>query len=248
MSEQAVESDTLEEAQPVSLVDAAEPQLGENEYFLTDGIKGTGERPEWYKSDKYKSVADQAAAYTELEKKFGAFKGAPKDGYSMPDGIDSDDELLQELVGFANESNMSQDYFNKAWELLSAQSEAVEEVSAEVEIAKLGDNGIERIKTVEQFMKNSLDSDTYERLRYAVNSAESVELVEALINATAPAKLPIDGHIQPGGMTWADIETEMFRKDEHGNLLRSVDANHERKIQNMMKEFGGDKPYVQTFG
>jgi hypothetical protein len=77
--------------------------------------------------------------------------------------------------------------------ILSAQSEAVEEVSAEVEIAKLGDNGIERIKTVEQFMKNNLDSDTYERLRYAVNSAESVELVEALINATAPAKLPIDG-------------------------------------------------------
>lgn len=28
MSEQAVENDTLEEAQPMSLVDAAEPQLG----------------------------------------------------------------------------------------------------------------------------------------------------------------------------------------------------------------------------
>jgi len=97
-------------------------------------------------------------------------------------------------------------------------------------------------------MKNSLDSDTYERLRYAVNSAASVELVEALINATAPAKLPIDGHIQPGGMTWADIEAEMFRKDEHGNLMRSVDANHEKKIQSMMKEFGGDKPYAQQFG
>lgn len=225
MSEQAIESDTSEE--PVSLVDAAEPQLGEGEYFLTDGIKGAGDRPEWYLSEKYKSVSDQAAAYNELSKKFGAFKGAPKDGYSMPEGIDQEDELMQELVGFANESNMSQDYFNKAWELLSAQSEAVEEVSAEAEIAKLGDNGVDRIKTVEQFMKNSLDSDTYERLRYAVNSAESVELVEALINATAPAKLPIDGHIQPGGMTWADIEAEMFRKDEHGNLLRSVDASHE---------------------
>jgi len=246
MSEQAIESDTSEE--PVSLVDSAEPQLGEGEYFLTDGIKGAGDRPEWYLSEKYKSVSDQAAAYNELSKKFGAFKGAPKDGYSMPEGIDQEDELMQELVGFANESNMSQDYFNKAWELLSAQSEAVEEVSAETEIAKLGDNGVDRIKTVEQFMKNSLDSDTYERLRYAVNSAESVELVEALINATAPAKLPIDGHIQPGGMTWADIEAEMFRKDEHGNLLRSVDANHEKKIQSMMKEFGGDKPYAQQFG
>jgi len=73
MSEQAIESDTSEE--PVSLVDAAEPQLGEGEYFLTDGIKGAGDRPEWYLSEKYKSVSDQAAAYNELSKKFGAFKG-----------------------------------------------------------------------------------------------------------------------------------------------------------------------------
>ena len=43
-------------------------------------------------------------------------------------------------------------------------------------------------------------------------------------------------------------EAELLRKDEHGNLLRSVDANHEKKIQSMMKEFGGDKPYAQQFG
>jgi hypothetical protein len=115
-------------------------------------------------------------------------------------------------------------------------------------MAKLGDNAVERIKVVEQYMKNNLDSDTYEEVRYAVNSAESVKLIEALIKSTAPAKLPIDGHIEPGGLEWADIEAEMFRKDENGNLLRSVDINHERKIQRMMKEFGGDKPYVQTFG
>tara|TARA_R110000744_G_scaffold375915_1_gene489772 strand:+ start:655 stop:1401 length:747 start_codon:yes stop_codon:yes gene_type:complete len=241
-----LESDTSEE--PISLVDAAEPQLGEGEYFLTDGIKGAGDSPDWYLSEKYKSVSDQAAAYNELSKKFGAFKGAPKDGYSMPEGIDKEDELMQELMGFANESNMSQDYFDKAWDLLSVQSQVAEEVSAETEIAKLGDNATDRIKTVEQFMKNSLDTETYERLRYAVNSAQSVELVEALIRSTAPAKLPIDGHIQPGGMTWGDIEREMFRKDEHGNLMRSVDSSHEKKIQGMMKEFGGDKPYSQQFG
>ena len=234
MSEQSVENDTLVEAQPTSLVDAAQPELSQGEYFLTDGIKGTGEAPEWYKSDRYKSVADQAAAYTELEKKFGAFKGAPKDGYSMPEGIEKEDELMQELMGFAAETNMSQDYFDKAWELLAAQSGAAEEVSAEVEIAKLGDNATDRIKTVEQYMKN--------------NSAESIMLVEALIKSTAPAKLPIDGHVVPGGVTWEDIEKEMFRKDESGNLLRSIDSNHEKKIQEMMFAFGGNKPNVQVFG
>ena len=244
MEEQAVESnDTL-----TSLVDAAEPTLGEGEYFLSDGIKGVGDQPEWYKADKYKSVAEQAKAYTELEKKFGGFTGAPKDGYALYDGVESDDALWAELVEFGNSTNMSQSALNQAWELLTAQEQAIEEVSVEAEMAKLGDNAVERIKVVEQYMKNNLDADTYEELRYAVNSAESVQLIEALIKSTAPAKLPIDGHIEPGGLEWADIEAEMFRKDENGNLLRSVDINHERKIQRMMKEFGGDKPYTQTFG
>ena len=244
MEEQAVESnDTLQ-----SLVDAAEPTLGEGEFFLSDGIKGVGDQPEWYKADKYKSVAEQAKAYTELEKKFGGFTGAPKDGYSIVEGVESDDALWQELVSFGEKTNMSQSAMNDAWELLSAQDQAAEEVSMEVELQKLGDNGVERVKVVEQYMKNNLDGDTYERLRYAVNSAEAVELVEALVKSTAPAKLPIDGHIEPGGLDWADIEAEMFKKDENGNLLRSVDMNHERKIQRMMREFGGDKPYTQTFG
>ena len=244
MDEQAVESnDTLN-----SLVDAAEPTLGEGEYFLSDNVKGVGEMPEWYKADKYKSVAEQAKAYTELEKKFGGFTGAPKDGYALAEGVESDDALWAELVEFGTKTNMSQSAMNEAWELLTAQEQAIEEVSVEAEMEKLGDNAVERIKVVEQYMKNNLDGDTYERLRYAVNSAEAVELVEALVRSTAPAKLPIDGYVEPGGIEWSDIEAEMFRKDENGNLLRSVDINHERKIQRMMKEFGGDKPYVQTFG
>ena len=244
MEEQAVESnDTLQ-----SLVDAAEPALGEGEFFLSDGIKGVGDQPEWYKADKYKSVAEQAKAYTELEKKFGGFTGAPKDGYSVIEGVESDDALWQELVSFGEKTNMSQSAMNDAWELLSAQDQAAEEVSMEVELQKLGDNGVERVKVVEQYMKNNLDGDTYERLRYAVNSAEAVELIEALVKSTAPAKLPIDGYIEPGGITWSDIEAEMFKKHESGQMLRAVDPNHEAKVQRMMKEFGGDKPNVRVVG
>ena len=244
MDEQAVESnDTLQ-----SLVDAAEPTLSEGEFFLSEGIKGVGDQPEWYKADKYKSIAEQAKAYTELEKKFGGFTGAPKDGYAVYDGVESDDALWGELVEFGTKQNMSQAAMNEAWELLTAQEQAIEEVSIETEMAKLGDNAVERIKVVEQYMKNNLDGDTYEELRYAVNSAESVQLIEALIKSTAPAKLPIDGYIQPGGITWQDIEAEMFKKDDSGQMLRSVDPNHEAKIQRMMKEFGGDKPYERIVG
>ena len=231
-----------------TLLDAAIPTLGEGEYFLAENIKGSGDAPEWYKADKYKSVAEQAKAYTELEKKFGGFTGAPKDGYSGPEGIESDDALLQELMEFASKTNMSQEAFGEAWELLSAQSAAVETVSREQELAKLGTNAGERIKHVEGFLKNNLDSDDYEKVMDLVTDAKSVELVEALVKATSPVKLPIDGGESPTGMTWADIETEMFKKSENGQLLRSVDMNHEKKIQKMMKDFGGNKPHIRTFG
>ena len=81
-----------------TLLDASAPTLNEGEYFLSDGIKGSGDTPDWYKGDKYKSVAEQAKAYTELEKKFGGFTGAPKDGYSGPEGIEGDDAYCKSLL------------------------------------------------------------------------------------------------------------------------------------------------------
>lgn len=236
MSEEQAE---VQEATSDTLLDNAEPTLDQGEYFLAEGIKGAGETPEWYKSDKYQSVAEQAKAYTELEKKFGGFKGAPKDGYTSPEGIESDDALLSELTEFAKDTNMSDEAFGRAWELLSAQEQAVEEVTQEMEMQKLGDNATQRLKTVEGFLKNNLDADTYSAAQELVTTADSVALIEMIVKATMPSKLPIEGGEHPQGLTWADVEAEMFRKDEKGNLLRSVDINHERKVQQMMASFGG---------
>lgn len=233
--EQAV----VEESTSDTLLDNAEPTLGENEYFLAEGIKGTGETPDWYISDRYKSVAEQAKGYAELEKKFGGFRGAPKDGYTVPEGIESDDALLTELTDFAKDTNMSDEAFGRAWELLSAQEQAVEEVSQEMEMQKLGDNATQRLKTVEGFLKNNLDAETYSAAQELVTTADSVALIEMIVKATMPAKLPIEGGEHPQGLTWSDVEAEMFRKDEKGNLLRSTDINHERKVQQMMASFGG---------
>lgn len=231
------EQAAVEETTSDTLLDASAPTLAEGEYFLSEGIKGSGDVPEWYIADKYKSVSEQAKAYTELEKKFGGFKGAPKDGYANPEGVEEDDALLQELIGFASETNMSQEAFGQAWELLTAQEQAFNEVSHEHELAKLGDNAPQRLQNIEGFMKNNLDPETYEKARDLVTSAESVELIEMLVNATAPSKLPIDGGEMPTGITWADIEAEMYKKDDYGNFLRSTSLEHDKKVKKMMQDF-----------
>lgn len=233
--EQAV----VEETATDTLLDNAAPTLSEGEYFLAEGIKGSGDTPEWYKGDKYQSVAEQAKAYTELEKKFGGFTGAPKDGYQLGEGVPQDDALAEALVEFATESNMNQDSFDKAWELLNAQTEAVEEVTQENELRKLGDNASERIKNVEGFLKNNLDAETYTQVQDLVTTADSIKLIETIVKATVPAKLPIEGGEHPQGLTWADVEAEMFKMDDNGNYLRSVDVNHEKKIQQMLASFEG---------
>ena len=220
-----------------TLLDQAQPTLESGEYFLADGIKGTGDAPEWLNTEKYKSVAEQAKGYAELSKRFGGFKGAPKDGYTPPEGVEADDALYQELEAFATKTNMNGDAFQEAWELLSTQGEVAEEYNQEVELSKLGDNAQERIKTVEGFMKNNLDADTYEQARGLVTNADTIELVELLVKATAPTKLPLEGGTHPQGLTWSDVEHEMFKKDDNGNLLRSTNSSHEQKIQKMMATF-----------
>ena len=220
-----------------TLLDQAQPTLEAGEYFLADGIKGTGDAPEWLNTEKYKSVAEQAKGYAELSKRFGGFKGAPKDGYTPPEGVEADDALYQELEAFATKTNMNGDAFQEAWELLSTQGEVAEEYNQEVELSKLGDNAQERIKTVEGFMKNNLDADTYEQARSLVTNADTIELVELLVKATAPTKLPLEGGTHPQGLTWSDVEHEMFKKDDNGNLLRSTNSGHEQKIQKMMATF-----------
>ena len=43
----------------------------ESSWLWGENVPGTGDAPEWFNSAKYKSIADQAKAYPELEKKFG---------------------------------------------------------------------------------------------------------------------------------------------------------------------------------
>lgn len=248
MDDQAAVSDTLlPEGTQGNILEGA-TELGDGEYWLSEGVKGSGDMPEWYNAEKYKSVAEQAKAQRELEKRLGGFTGAPKDGYQAPEGVDAEDELFQQLQQFGEKTNMSQDALAEAWQLLSAQDSVAQEVSQEAELAKLGDNASQRISQADTVLRNNLSAEDYEKAKNLVTTAESVELIETMVRAMQPAKLPIDGNIQPGGITWADIEKQMYMKDESGNLLRSVDRNHEAKIQRMMKDFGGDKPYSQTFG
>jgi len=222
-----------------SLLTGGDESLADGEFWASDGIKGIGDKPDWYNDTKFKSVSEQAKGHSELHKAFGSFTGTPKDGYNLPEGMTADDELVKAYVEYATESKMNQDGFDKGFELLSAQMGAVDQVNTEAEMAKLGDNAQHRIDTVAQALKNKFGDD-FKEVQELVTTADGVILAEMIIKRYAQVKLPSEGGENPKGLTKESIIEAQNKKDEHGNFLRSTDPEYNKKILEMWKEWGGD--------
>ena len=237
----------IEPIEPTEITPA--PTLLSNDsdgWYISEGVKGEGDRPEFLLS-KHKTIYDQAKNYVSLEKKFGAHTGAPKDGYKLPEEISADDELVKQAIERAGKHNINQDAFNDIFELVSASSGVSSEMSTEAEMAKLGDNASERLKTVGAFLKNAA-GDQFEEIQGLVNSADSVALVEKLMAVLAPGKMPLNAAEGGGGHTWDEIEKLMNAKDESGRFLRSADPAYNRKIEKMIADFHGEDGKPVVFG
>jgi len=232
-----------------SLLNATPPagetiQTAEGEWLLTSEVKGIGDTPEWFKSDKYKTVQAQAEAYNSLESKFGSFTGAP-DEYEMnvPEGLegefDKDDPLLVAAREYAKDSNMNQDSFDKLVNLwLTNTIESPEQAQAAMAtqlVEVLGDNHAQRISQVSGALSNMLDADTYNEIAPYASTPGAIRLVEAVILATAPKVAPIDGGTNPEGFTMQGLNklrNERYSDGPNkGELIFHKDPGRRKDIQ-----------------
>ena len=210
----------------------SEPSDSPN-FYWAENVAGEGDKPEFL-LDKYGSVADQAKAYPELQKKLGGFTGAPE-SYALPDDVSDDDaEYVKALVEAAADSNMNQETFDRIMEIGEGILSAKEEMDRDVEIEKLGENAEGRLQAVAQFLQNNL-GDKYDELQFAVNNADVVMLLEEVIKATAPAKLPTAATESAGKVTQADIDSAVAKKDAEGNVRYYTDEAYRNQVQDMMK-------------
>jgi len=183
------------------------------EWLLYDGVKGTGKMPEWYKADKYTTVAAQAEAYSHLEKRFGAFVGAPKDGkYAvppLPEGLEgeflTDHPMFAEASKWAAEKQFSQEAYNEMMGML-AQYEASQAPDFNAAKVEIGEKADERINSVSLWAKANLDTETFGAFRAAMgdrNAATVFKAIEAIIAKTRqpvipkPGDMPGDGPVSP---------------------------------------------------
>lgn len=245
---------SLEEAQRVVEAArlAAQPNSGAA-WNLNDTTPGTGEKPTWFKSDKYANVAQQAAAYPELEKRFGAFTGAPKDGvYAMPDAsivkIDNvEDPVFKEFGKLASELHLNQAGYDKFLGLMGKyESVQVAKYDAKIaaltpnvgaEKAKLGPNADARIQAVANWAKSNLDEAGFQELRTAASGREmaaTFRLLERIIAKSGGVKLPGPAADTSGGPTvsgLAEIREMQGKTNAAGQRLYDVDANYRKTVQ-----------------
>lgn len=158
-------------------------------WYWSEGLEGEGDKPEWFKGNKYKSIADQAKAYTELEKRFGQ-SGAPEkynmevlEKYGLE--IDNESGLAQEWQDKAHELRFSQEAFDVmmdfyAQDLISRLPQARDEIINEV--------GEQTYQRVSNWVSNSLTPDEVKILDGIVGSTDVVRILDKLRASSQPSQ------------------------------------------------------------
>lgn len=160
-------------------------------WYIDEGKPGEGPRPDFLRP-KYNSVAAQAKAYTELEKRFGE---APEhyDLGPYTEHVDVNNRHLKEFMGHAKEYRLTQDAFQKMIGSFVDYDKSMQ-VDINAEIAKLGADGPNKVKVVQQWAKNTLSPEQFKALDGLPQTAEMVTILDELRQrmASMGAKTPND--------------------------------------------------------
>lgn len=181
-------------------------------WFWAEGVPGQGERPDFLPS-KYKTVADAAKARGELERKLGAFTGAPETYDLEKIGLDSDQHTLKEITSVAKELNMSQEGLEKFLGRIVSAQEAEGQKSLEDEVKALGDEGDRIMRQYQYFRENNLKAEEAEIVNGWIQSAEDLRVFSAMVKGIYNKPIPTENTMHLGNHheTNEEITAEMIK-------------------------------------
>lgn len=201
-----------------------------------EGVAGKGELPSWFKVDKYKSVDEQAKAYNELATRFGGFESAPKDDYTLPDGVEAgnlDSGMIDIVKGLGKEYNMSQTMFNDLVSKVNEYQQGQIEQGRNQAMEKLGAKAQERINNVNDWLNVNAPKEMIEIIAPMATSAEAIQALEFFISKSKGARVA-DQNTQPATkMTQSEYGEMLMKKDNYGNLKISTDPDYKKKMDEL---------------
>jgi hypothetical protein len=165
------------------------PQSNEPEWFLDDSTPGQGARPEWL-PPKYKKASDVAKAYSELEKKLGAFSGAPENYDIASLELDENDFTLREISAVAKELNMSQEGFNKFVGRIMSAAETQEKMQLEEQLKKLGPDADRQLTQYKNSLKDHFKPEEQEIVSSWIKNADDLQAFNRIMAHTHMTNVP----------------------------------------------------------
>ena len=175
-------------------------------WFIDEGIPGVGDRPSWL-NEKFKSAADLAKSYYELEKRVGV---APEEyDLSQSKFIDPDYIPFQEFTQLAKEKRVPKEVVDK---MIDSLDKYMDEFSIDYteEAKKLGENAKQRLTTLDNWAKANLSNDSYEALTSNMRNAESIKALEELRGKMMSNMTTIPGNesTTPNTVSLDDVKAE----------------------------------------
>jgi hypothetical protein len=213
-------------------------------------IDGPGDNAYEFVLDKFRTddrtdeqaATEQAKAYAELEKQFGAFTGAPEEfKLEISDELkesgvvfEEDDPLIEKAMDMAKNMNMSQDGFNQLLNMYSemqlAEQKAVEDMRTH-ELEQLGRTGPQRLANIDAFIASKFDGETVQRIQAMATTAESINAIEAMIKAMKGAPMADTEATAAPSVTAQEVQEMQFAKDEFGNRRINTDQAFRKEYE-----------------
>lgn len=243
---------TPPEAQPSSILGgikkeappaAAPAPASDNGWAWGEGIPGSGDRPD-YLSTKYKTVAEQAKAYKELEGRLNAGEGKVPDNYDFGEHasvINTANEHVQKFVETARKSRLSQEAFNEVLSSLVGYEQSLAP-NMDAEIAKLGEGANEKIETVKRWAANNLSQEACDTLGAIGNRADVIKFVDELRQLSLHNKSTPPTSSEAGNnfvrLTREDWDRELAVPANAKRYLE--DSSYRNEMQNKLKIIYGE--------
>jgi len=170
-------------------VETPKPEANQPSWYLDEKTPGQGDRPEWLPA-KYKSAADLGKSYSELEKKLGAFTGAPEEYDLSSLEVDDSQLIVQEIKSVAKELNMSQDGLQKFLGRIATATETENQAHLEDQIKKLGKDGESALKEYENWTKNYFKPEEAEVVKTWIKTADDLTIFNKVMSTTNRSAMP----------------------------------------------------------
>lgn len=213
-------------------------------WFIDEGVPGIGDRPIWL-PDKFKSAADLAKSYGELEKKVGT---APDEyDFSNAKFIDADYVPFQEFQQLAKDKRVPKEVMDKLNESLNKYVDEFKTDPAD-EIKKFGENAKERLLILDNWAKANLSKESYEGLTSNLKTAEAMKALEELRGKMMSSTPQV-----PNGNNGATHNTATLDdlKMELSNNLEKykTDANYRKELSARLEVAAKNAPgYIDKMG